>query len=360
MSIWRTMKLYVWRSLGSGRRMQSMRQLCDARWNSELHEISTFCLLTPNLGPRPREPRASGLEPRTSDLEPGTSSLEPRASNLEPRTSDIGHRTSNLGPRASDLGSGTSDLGPRTSSLGPRTSDLGPRTSSLGPRTSDLEPRTSRLGPRTSSLGPRALEPRASNLEPRTSDLEPRTSNLGPRSSNLGPRASNLGPRTSDLEPRTSNLGPRPRTSDLGLGSLPSAFWNIQFLKGFSRPNSQSSSSTQWEFQGPKMEVLYHIRQYFGAISPYIGLIYVRYLHFMFLRWPLKYRSLQWDRKKSQRGWGKFSRTGNSAATSYENMRGHIYSQFRCLCMCIYIYVCVIVYREFSHSIYSLINYCFI
>ena len=24
----------------------------------------------------------------------------------------------------------------------------------------------------------------------------------------------------------------------------------------------------QWEFQDPKMEVLYHIRPYFGAISP--------------------------------------------------------------------------------------------
>jgi hypothetical protein len=29
----------------------------------------------------------------------------------------------------------------------------------------------------------------------------------------------------------------------------------------------------QWEFQDPKMEVLYHIRPYFGGISPYIGLI---------------------------------------------------------------------------------------
>ena len=42
----------------------------------------------------------------------------------------------------------------------------------------------------------------------------------------------------------------------------------------------------QWEFQDPKMEVLHHIRPYFGGISPYIalnnspyiGLIYVRYL----------------------------------------------------------------------------------
>ena len=28
----------------------------------------------------------------------------------------------------------------------------------------------------------------------------------------------------------------------------------------------------QWKFQDPKMEVLYHIRPYFGAISPYIAL----------------------------------------------------------------------------------------
>jgi len=43
----------------------------------------------------------------------------------------------------------------------------------------------------------------------------------------------------------------------------------------------------QWEFQDPKMEVLYHIRPYFGGISPYIGLIDGRYLQFRFLKWPL-------------------------------------------------------------------------
>ena len=37
----------------------------------------------------------------------------------------------------------------------------------------------------------------------------------------------------------------------------------------------------------PKMEVLYHIRPYFGGIFPYIGLIYGRYLQFRFLEWPL-------------------------------------------------------------------------
>ena len=33
-------------------------------------------------------------------------------------------------------------------------------------------------------------------------------------------------------------------------------------------------SYIQWDFQDPKMEVLYHIRQYFAGIFPYIGLIY--------------------------------------------------------------------------------------
>ena len=31
-------------------------------------------------------------------------------------------------------------------------------------------------------------------------------------------------------------------------------------------------SSIQWEFQDPKLEVLYHIRPYFLVIFPYIGL----------------------------------------------------------------------------------------
>ena len=39
------------------------------------------------------------------------------------------------------------------------------------------------------------------------------------------------------------------------------------------------------------MEVLYHIRPYFGGYiplhSPYIDLIYGRYLQFRFLKWPL-------------------------------------------------------------------------
>ena len=36
--------------------------------------------------------------------------------------------------------------------------------------------------------------------------------------------------------------------------------------------------SSQWEFQDPKMEVLYHIRPYFGGIFPYIGLTYALYM----------------------------------------------------------------------------------
>ena len=47
----------------------------------------------------------------------------------------------------------------------------------------------------------------------------------------------------------------------------------------------------QWEFQDPKMEVLYHIRPYFVVIFPYIGLIYGRYLHFRILKFPLIYET---------------------------------------------------------------------
>ena len=32
------------------------------------------------------------------------------------------------------------------------------------------------------------------------------------------------------------------------------------------------TTNHQWEFQDPKMEVLYHIRPYFGWIFSYIGL----------------------------------------------------------------------------------------
>ena len=52
------------------------------------------------------------------------------------------------------------------------------------------------------------------------------------------------------------------------------------------------TTNHQWEFQDPKMEVLYHIRPYFVGISPYIGLIYGRYLQFRFLKFPLKPVSL--------------------------------------------------------------------
>ena len=54
---------------------------------------------------------------------------------------------------------------------------------------------------------------------------------------------------------------------------------------------------TQWEFQDPKMEVLYHIRQYFAGIFPFIGLIYGRYLQFRFLKWPLIYSGVNSHRQ---------------------------------------------------------------
>ena len=37
-------------------------------------------------------------------------------------------------------------------------------------------------------------------------------------------------------------------------------------------------NTDQWEFQDPKMEVLYHIRPYFAGIFSYIGLIYALYM----------------------------------------------------------------------------------
>ena len=54
--------------------------------------------------------------------------------------------------------------------------------------------------------------------------------------------------------------------------------------------------TSQWEFQDPKMEVLYHIKPYFAGIFPYMGLknrpyIWNRYLQFRILNFPLNY----WD-----------------------------------------------------------------
>ena len=46
-------------------------------------------------------------------------------------------------------------------------------------------------------------------------------------------------------------------------------------------------TSIQWEFQDPKVEVLYHIRPYFVGIFPYIGLIYGVYLQIRILKFPL-------------------------------------------------------------------------
>ena len=55
-------------------------------------------------------------------------------------------------------------------------------------------------------------------------------------------------------------------------------------------PNLDDKFS-QWEFQDPKMEVLYHYKPIFcGDIHlhrPYIGLIYGRYLQFRILKFPL-------------------------------------------------------------------------
>jgi len=42
---------------------------------------------------------------------------------------------------------------------------------------------------------------------------------------------------------------------------------DVQFM------NSDNPKKNHWEFQDPKMEVLYHIRPYFVGIFTYIGLI---------------------------------------------------------------------------------------
>ena len=39
-----------------------------------------------------------------------------------------------------------------------------------------------------------------------------------------------------------------------------------------SQTGQKSWEDDQWEFQDPKMEVLYHIRPYFAGAFPYIGL----------------------------------------------------------------------------------------
>ena len=57
--------------------------------------------------------------------------------------------------------------------------------------------------------------------------------------------------------------------------------WQLAMLIYYPRPTSQQfvrlkdieTGLFQWEFQDPKMEVLYHIGPYFARIFPYIGLI---------------------------------------------------------------------------------------
>ena len=40
----------------------------------------------------------------------------------------------------------------------------------------------------------------------------------------------------------------------------------------------EGPAHVQWEFQDPKMKVLYHIGPYFGGISPYIALTWALYM----------------------------------------------------------------------------------
>ena len=65
------------------------------------------------------------------------------------------------------------------------------------------------------------------------------------------------------------------------------------------------------------MEVLYHIRPYFGGIFPYIGLIYGRYLQFRFLEWPLTTCSLKTSSKSIEEIEGHTD--GSSQAARWAN-----------------------------------------
>ena len=47
----------------------------------------------------------------------------------------------------------------------------------------------------------------------------------------------------------------------------------VKIIAGIYGCSSPDICYGQWEFQDPKMEVLYHTRPYFVGISPYIGLI---------------------------------------------------------------------------------------
>ena len=143
-------------------------------------------------------------------------------------------------------------------------------------------------------------------------------------------------------------------------------------------------TSIQWEFQDPKMEVLYHIRSYkiifcwdIPLHRPYIGLIHGRYLQFRILKFPLIDEDPRspWPRRSEglrhdtggQGGSGGGHGGRGRGATWWEEMAAlvpipllHIYIII-CMCVtyfknhadlytththiyiCIYIYVCVCV-----------------
>ena len=63
------------------------------------------------------------------------------------------------------------------------------------------------------------------------------------------------------------------------------------WIRGMPISRYSKPKPIQWEFQDPKMEVLYHIRPYFVWIFPYIGPIYGRYLQWIGSwngHWPMK------------------------------------------------------------------------
>jgi len=57
-------------------------------------------------------------------------------------------------------------------------------------------------------------------------------------------------------------------------GAVPgSTIWKFEAGQFIVASRVRIRALYQWEFQDPKMEVLYHIRPYFVGIFPYIGLI---------------------------------------------------------------------------------------
>ena len=109
-------------------------------------------------------------------------------------------------------------------------------------------------------------------------------------------------------------------SSELSEPQSGSASWSRRAME---KPwkNPQIFRIDQWEFQDPKMEVLYHIRPYFECISPCIGLIYGRYLQFRILEWPLNWSSTMKNNENHRfiDGWWYDKRNVRSSTIIYKS-----------------------------------------